>query len=96
MEIFDPIHGDIMIDEISKRIIDTEEFQRLRNIKQLGLCYYVFPTACHNRFEHSIGVMHLAGKLVRGVLERQPHLKFRVNDIDILCVQLAGLCLHTP
>ena len=30
MEIFDPIHGDIMIDEISKRIIDTEEF--------LGLC----------------------------------------------------------
>ena len=42
MEIYDPIHGLIEIDETAKKIIDTVEFQRLRNIKQLGCCYYVF------------------------------------------------------
>ena len=64
MEIYDPLHGIIEIDELSKRIINTEEFQRLRNIKQLGCCYYVFPGASHNRFEHSLGVYHLAKKYV--------------------------------
>jgi len=64
MEIFDIIHGNISIDPLAKRIIDTEEFQRLRNIKQLGCCNYVFPSATHTRFEHSIGVYHLARKYI--------------------------------
>jgi hypothetical protein len=42
MEIYDIIHGNIAIDPLSKQIIDTDEFQRLRNIKQLGCCNYVF------------------------------------------------------
>ena len=42
MEIFDPIHGNIIIDDLSKSIIDTEAISTI-NIKQLGLCYYVFP-----------------------------------------------------
>ena len=64
MEIFDPIHGSISICNRAKRIIDTHEFQRLRNIKQLGCCYYIFQGASHNRFEHSIGVYHLAQKYI--------------------------------
>tara|TARA_B000000460_G_C21503726_1_gene387568 strand:+ start:30 stop:1178 length:1149 start_codon:yes stop_codon:yes gene_type:complete len=62
MEIFDIVHGPIKICEDAKRIIDTPEFQRLRNIKQLGCVSYVFPCAIHSRFEHSIGVYHLSKK----------------------------------
>ena len=64
MEVYDIIHGNINIDPLAKKIIDTNEFQRLRNIKQLGCCNFVFPSAVHTRFEHSIGVYHLANKFI--------------------------------
>ncbi|CAI5647719.1 unnamed protein product [Oreochromis niloticus] len=75
----DPIHGHIELHPLLVKIIDTPQFQRLRSIKQLGGGYYVFPGASHNRFEHSIGVGHLAGE-------------FDISERDVLCVQIAGLC----
>ncbi|KAG7228251.1 hypothetical protein INR49_009112 [Caranx melampygus] len=51
----DPIHGHVELHPLLIKIIDTPQFQRLRYIKQLGGTYFVFPGACHNRFEHSIG-----------------------------------------
>nr|DBA27709.1 TPA: hypothetical protein GDO54_008176 [Pyxicephalus adspersus] len=91
MKVFnDPIHGHIELHPLLVRIIDTPQFQRLRYIKQLGGCYYVFPGASHNRFEHSIGVGHLAGCLVKVLHDRQPELQ--INQRDMLCVQIAGLC----
>jgi len=87
MEIYDSLHGIIEIDELSKRIINTEEFQRLRNIKQLGCCYYVFPGASHNRFEHSLGVYHLAKKYV-SILNKD-HEFF--NESEERCVKTAAL-----
>ncbi|XP_043984803.1 deoxynucleoside triphosphate triphosphohydrolase SAMHD1-like [Gambusia affinis] len=86
----DPVHGTIELHPTLVKIIDTPQFQRLRNIKQLGGLYYVYPGASHNRFEHSIGVAHLAGELLQTLKEKQPRLK--INDRDILCVQIAGLC----
>ncbi|XP_067053701.1 deoxynucleoside triphosphate triphosphohydrolase SAMHD1-like isoform X1 [Acropora muricata] len=86
----DSIHGHIEVHPLCVKIIDTPQFQRLRNIKQLGGCYYVFPGASHNRFEHCIGTCHLAGKLVRGLQKRQPELG--ITNQDILCVKVAGLC----
>ncbi|XP_056453178.1 deoxynucleoside triphosphate triphosphohydrolase SAMHD1-like [Gadus chalcogrammus] len=86
----DPIHGHIELHPLLVKIIDTPQFQRLRNIKQLGGVYYVFPGASHNRFEHSIGVGYLAGELVKSLQKKQPGLK--IDERDVLCVQIAGLC----
>lgn len=86
----DPIHGHIELHPLCVKIIDTPEFQRLRFIKQLGACYFVYPGAAHNRFEHSLGVCHLAGELVQAIKDRQP--QYHISSIDILCVQIAGLC----
>ncbi|XP_027861957.1 deoxynucleoside triphosphate triphosphohydrolase SAMHD1-like [Xiphophorus couchianus] len=86
----DPIHGTIELDPILVKIIDTPQFQRLRNLKQLGGTYYVYPGASHNRFEHSIGVAHLAGELLQTLKGKQPGLG--IDERDILCVQIAGLC----
>ncbi len=61
--ILDPIHGDIKLSEIEKWIISHPLFSRLRKVKQNTFLYYVFPSALHTRFEHSIGVMHIAGKI---------------------------------
>ncbi|XP_039460174.1 deoxynucleoside triphosphate triphosphohydrolase SAMHD1-like [Oreochromis aureus] len=95
----DPIHGHIELHPLLVKIIDTPQFQRLRKIKQLGGGYYVFPGASHNRFEHSVGVGHLAGELVKALrakqleeLEQEPSMDSLINDRDVLCVQIAGLC----
>lgn len=86
----DPIHGHVELHPLLIKIIDTPQFQRLRNIKQLGGIYFVFPGASHNRFEHSTGVGYLAGRLVQALNEKQPELL--ISSRDILCVQIAGLC----
>ena len=90
----DTIHGQIAMSEIAMKIIDTPEFQRLRSIKQLGACNYVFPTATHTRFEHSIGVAHLGKEfLTRLVLNSNSDKNpIKVTANDYLMVELAGLC----
>jgi uncharacterized protein len=55
-----PIHNHISLDDQFLRIVDDPLFQRLRGIKQLGMAYLVYPGAQHTRFEHSLGVFHLA------------------------------------
>ncbi|KAJ3375121.1 SAM domain and HD [Allomyces arbusculus] len=88
--VHDPVHNSIELDQLSWDIIDTPQFQRLRELKQLGTAYFVFPGASHNRFEHSIGVAHLAGKMIGEIAQRQPELELRADEIE--AVRLAGLC----
>ncbi|MBF0556992.1 MAG: HD domain-containing protein [Nitrospirae bacterium] len=62
-EIRDPIHSFIQRSELEEKIIDLPVFQRLRGIKQLAMANLAYPGALHTRFEHSLGVMHIAGRL---------------------------------
>jgi HD superfamily phosphohydrolase len=90
MRIHDNIHGYIDLDPIATAIVDTDVFQRLRNIHQTGVLYLVFPTATHSRFEHSIGTYHLAKQMISQIASKQPELK--ITDEIITLVSLAGLC----
>lgn len=69
-EIRDCVHGFIPINEWERDIINTDIFQRLRRIKQLAWTDTVYPGACHNRFEHSLGVMHVATKMFEHIVEK--------------------------
>lgn len=85
----DKIHGYMEFEEICLKIIDTEEFQRLRNLKQLGVCNYVFPCANNSRFEHSLGVAYLSEKMIKNIKLNQPELNITNNDV--LLVKIAAL-----
>ncbi|KAJ6897052.1 deoxynucleoside triphosphate triphosphohydrolase SAMHD1 [Populus alba x Populus x berolinensis] len=63
--VHDNVHGNIYLDPLSLKFIDTEQFQRLRDLKQLGAAHMVYPGAVHTRFEHSLGVYWLAGEAVQ-------------------------------
>lgn len=63
----DNIHGLIQVSNLAIKIINTPEFQRLRQLHQLGTAFYVYPTATHTRFEHSLGTYFLAGKLLESI-----------------------------
>ena len=60
LEITDPIHDFIRLNKTEHQIIDTPVFQRLRRIKQLSGAHLTYPGAQHTRFEHSLGVLHIA------------------------------------
>ena len=59
----DPLYGYIDMSETEIRVIDSSVFRRLLNIKQLSHAFVVYPAAIHTRFEHSLGVMHLADRV---------------------------------
>ena len=100
-EIRDAIHVFVRLDSHEREVLNSRPFQRLRHIHQLALTYLVYPGATHKRFEHSLGVMELAGRVfdvvtqnatdeVRGLLEP-------LNNPDELrywrrALRMAALC----
>ncbi len=68
-EIRDPLHVFIRLDSDERKVLNSRPFQRLRHIHQLGLTYLLYPGATHRRFEHSLGVMELAGRVYDVVTE---------------------------
>ncbi|MBI5545159.1 MAG: HD domain-containing protein [Deltaproteobacteria bacterium] len=70
MRIRDPIHGTIAVADCEVALVDSLFFQRLRHVKQLGFGELAFPGATHTRFAHSIGAMHVAGRLFDSVFAK--------------------------
>ena len=89
----DVIHGHVYMTALEKKIIDTVEFQALRGVKQLGHSYLVYPGSTHSRFEHSIGVGHMTGKVIDLLEDTQQKLGesplFTKRERELL--KIAGL-----
>ncbi|MCL9813916.1 HD domain-containing protein [Natranaeroarchaeum aerophilus] len=63
----DSVHDHIEVEGVAAALLDTPAVQRLRRIRQLGTVSYVYPSANHTRFEHSLGVYHLACQALDGL-----------------------------
>ena len=88
LDIIDPIHDFIRVYDHELEIIDNPIFQRLRRIRQLSGAHLTYPGAQHTRFEHSLGVMHIASQAGEALKEKAI---LKSEDIEIL--RVAGL-LH--
>jgi len=58
----DSVHDHIEVTGVAEALLDTPPVQRLRRVTQLGTVRLVYPSANHTRFEHSLGVYHLADR----------------------------------
>ena len=89
----DPLYGYVLFEDNLSLIVDSAPFQRLRRIKQVFGSDFVYPSANHTRFEHSLGV----GYLARKIAERMKHVLSEKGDDftneDQLSITVAGL-LH--
>lgn len=91
-EIRDPIHGAVPVDDAEIAIIDHPFIQRLRGIRQLGFSHLPFPGATHTRYNHSLGVMHLAGRAFDACFRDEPFATLEVKQSYRHCLRLAALC----
>jgi HD superfamily phosphohydrolase len=84
----DPLHNLITFqanefEHVMWCVIQTQAFQRLRRIKQLGFSEFVYPGATHSRFAHSLGVFHVARRLmtiIKDHLGRDRYLETRAHQ----------------
>ncbi len=99
-EIWDPIHSFVHFTDHERDVINSRPFQRLRHIRQLGMSHFVYPSANHTRFEHSIGVMELATRVFDNIVSSVPdELKkllpeLREKERSYWCktLRMAALC----
>jgi uncharacterized protein len=84
VQIRDPIHNFIALGEEDVKIVNSPLFQRLRGIRQLAMANLVYPGALHTRFDHSLGVFHVAGLMAD---------QLGITSDDKRLVQIAAL-LH--
>ena len=86
--ITDPVHGTIGLSELEIELLSTQAFQRLRNVKQLGLAHLVFPAADYSRLSHSIGVSHVTGRILNSLARNTGQ---EICDGEYELYRLAGL-----
>ena len=87
-ELRDPIHGLVRLTDQEMELVNSQAFQRLRRVRQLAMADLVYPGAVHTRFEHSLGTLHVAHRILDHL-----HRLGNVPEDDIRIVRLAAL-LH--
>ena len=66
-EFNDPVWGTLVLSPFEVCFIDSPLFQRLRQIRQLGVVHFIYPSSLHTRFEHVMGSAHLVGALMDAI-----------------------------
>lgn len=61
------VTGDVFVTQLERKVIDTPDFQRLRGVRQLGSVFHVYPTALHTRFDHSLGTLAMAERMIQAI-----------------------------
>lgn len=92
----DPLYGLIQITPPELSILKSIPVTRMRWIKQMGLACLVFPGANHTRFEHSIGTMFVANKLIDALINKTKHSFLKENVQAIRLVALLHDLGHSP
>ena len=92
----DPVYGFINIySEFIFDLIQHPYFQRLRNIRQLGLTYFVYPGATHSRFQHSLGTMHLMQNALDVLSDKGIDITAEEKEAALAAILLHDIG-HTP
>lgn len=89
------VHGDIKVTHLETEILDSRTFQRLHGLRQLGPSYLVYPSANHTRFEHALGTLFMAQKMIEYVnSNRYRDLELQTSDQFLirLCSLLHDVC----
>jgi len=85
----DPVYGFISIPgDLAFDIIEHPWFQRLRNIRQLGLTSFVYPGATHTRFQHALGAMHLMDQAIQTLKSKNVKISQEEEEATLLAILL--------
>lgn len=90
----DPVHGDVYLTHEEITLLDTPQMQRLRGVKQLGAAHLVYPGAVHTRFDHSIGVLFQASRMIEAInvsAQLDPRACLGVSEPEARVVRIAAL-----
>jgi HD superfamily phosphohydrolase len=90
----DNIHGDIEFHPEEMRLLHTAEFERLHGCRQLGLSHLIYPGAKHSRFEHVLGVMHVATEIAKRMREQGEFFPPGKQGDELLQVLRFSALLH--
>ncbi len=93
----DPIWKHIYLSKPLIQIVRTSIVQKLAGIKQLGPTHLIYPGATHTRFNHSLGVYHLAKRMITELLKKQAHTSLSLTGVKaFLCAALLHDLGHYP
>ncbi len=87
----DPIWKNIHLSDPMLKLIDTAPYRQLSRIKQLGPAYLVYPGATHTRLSHSLGVFHLAKRIIKTLVSISPDSILSVDGVKAF---LTAALLH--
>ena len=92
------VSGDVLLTELEIQLIDTPDFQRLRGVRQLGTASFVYPTSLHTRFDHALGTLAMADRMVSCIRTNRHNTtdESEITPLQEILVRLYALLHDVP